>query len=438
VNQEQEKEILRRARVSDSLFDLNNVQSFYPGTKIKNGVDTGEPCLVVGVTKKVRSEDLRNEDLIPELIGDNLQTDVVEESELSRFGNCGLSESLGQGVPPYGPCDGHDYNSSGDPFANALGGISIGPNDPLRRWSGTLGFIAKDVTDSKLVGVSNNHVLGDYVDTDYSPLGCYLENGELLDEFKLNEDMSPLVQNMIQTPSVPDSSRNSVILGEVKRAIATKWGSSVLPANTVDAAIVELTEDIHPMTDLAHLSESALKVAVAKIGERVSKSGRTTGVTGVSSSTRIVSTNYTVAIGSGCEDGLKTKFTDCIKFNWNAERSNNWEFFSYAGDSGSAIMMDEATGSSLVGLLFAGTYFQNSTSMPNPPYGTGVACKIQNVFSALNIEAWNGNVICGANSRFVKVNGRCYRNSNTSKPLELISHQNHEKYGTLGECVGDL
>jgi len=42
---EEEKRIIDRSRVDDGIFDMQNVQSFYPGTKIKNGVDTGEPCL---------------------------------------------------------------------------------------------------------------------------------------------------------------------------------------------------------------------------------------------------------------------------------------------------------------------------------------------------------------------------------------------------------
>jgi hypothetical protein len=436
---EEEKRIIDRSRVDDGIFDMQNVQSFYPGTKIKNGVDTGEPCLVVGVTKKESPERLRSGDMVPSSIGDNIKTDIVEEDEISRYGSCANNGVLGAGSTPRGPCDGHDYDLGSNPFINSHGGISIGPTDAARSWSGTLGFIAKDKSDSRLVGVSNNHVIGDYVDTNYSSLGCYVENGELSDLFKVDQDMRPIVENVIQTPSIPDSiSENFVHLGKVKRSVPTKWGSGVLPANTVDAGIIELNPEIQPMTDLAYLSTDALRVGSARIGARVSKSGRTTGVTGVSDEisnpTTIISTNYTVAISSGCGDGLKTKFTDCIKFNWNTSMGNNWEFFSYAGDSGSAIMMDDNGQNKLIGLLFAGTYFQNSNQMPNPPYGTGIACKIQNVFDKLNIEAWNGNVICVGDSPFASLNGRCYWNTRAQRNTALVSHTNRKLHDSLQEC----
>lgn len=439
---EEEKEIIRLAGLKDGIFDLKNVQSFYPGTKVKNGVDTGEPCMIIGVTKKEDINKLDPKDWIPSNLANGIKTDIVEEDEIFRFGSCGLSSVIGPNAAPTGACEGHDYNSDSQPFSNLQGGISIGPKDSDRAWSGTLGIIAKDKTDSKLVALSNNHVLGDYVDTNHSSLGCYLENGELADSFKVDDSMQPIVENVIQTPSVPDSKGSSSIdLGKVKRCVPTKWGSGVLPANTVDAGIVELNAEIQPMTDLAYLTEDSLRIAEAKVGARVSKSGRTTGVTGVSDSvsnpTRIVSTNYTVAIGSGCGDGLKTKFTDCIKFNWNSSIDNNWEFFSYAGDSGSAVLMDENQEKKLIGLLFAGTYFSKTSSMPNPPYGTGIACKIQNVFDALNLETWNGNVICDSESQFLKVNGKCYQNTSFQKPKDSITHTQAEEYQTLDACRGD-
>ena len=441
MNQDQEKQIIERSGIEDGIFDLKNVQSFYPGTKIKNGVDTGEPCMVIGVTKKENIENLEGKDLIPGVLGGSVKTDIVEESEISRYGGCAGRETIGTNSVPSGPCDGHDYKKSGDPFINAHGGISIGPSDSLRLWSGTLGFIARDKIDKKLVGVSNNHVLGDYVDTFYSHLGCYLDGEEVLDAFKVDKNLKPIVENIIQTPSVPDATGGSVVLGKVKRSIPTKWGSGWLPDNTVDAGIVELSESIQPMVDLTGLSEDALTVGEAKIGARVSKSGRTTGVTGVSDEvsnpTTIVSTNYTVAISSGCGDGLKTKFSNCIKFNWNAGRNNNWEFFSYAGDSGSAIMMDDSGQKKLIGLLFAGTHFSSSNNMPNPPYGTGVACKIDSVFNALNIEPWNGRVVCANDSNFIKINGSCYKSSRAEKPIQQVTHTEHAGHATEEQCLNN-
>ena len=158
MNPAEEREILSRASVDDSLFAKKNVQSYYPGTKVSNGVDTGEPCLIVGVTKKIDSVSLSKKDLIPLVLGDNIKTDVVEEPEITRYGSCGSRGHLGSGNAPNGPCDGHAFNSEGNPYKNAQGGISIGPSDPGRAWSGTLSLIVRDKSDGKLVGLSNNHV----------------------------------------------------------------------------------------------------------------------------------------------------------------------------------------------------------------------------------------------------------------------------------------
>lgn len=46
-------------------------------TKIKNGKSTGEPCITVFVTRKIRASELKPDELIPPEI-DGVKTDVVE------------------------------------------------------------------------------------------------------------------------------------------------------------------------------------------------------------------------------------------------------------------------------------------------------------------------------------------------------------------------
>ena len=79
---EEEKEIIRLAGLKDGIFDLKNVQSFYPGTKVKNGVDTGEPCMIIGVTKKEDINKLDPKDWIPSNLANGIKTDIVEEDEI--------------------------------------------------------------------------------------------------------------------------------------------------------------------------------------------------------------------------------------------------------------------------------------------------------------------------------------------------------------------
>ncbi|RLG75434.1 MAG: hypothetical protein DRO14_04605 [Thermoprotei archaeon] len=46
-------------------------------TKIRGGKDTGEPCITVFVTRKVKASKLRPDELIPPEI-DGVKTDVIE------------------------------------------------------------------------------------------------------------------------------------------------------------------------------------------------------------------------------------------------------------------------------------------------------------------------------------------------------------------------
>jgi len=46
-------------------------------TKVKNGKNTGEPCITVFVARKVKASELRPDELIPPEIG-GVKTDVVE------------------------------------------------------------------------------------------------------------------------------------------------------------------------------------------------------------------------------------------------------------------------------------------------------------------------------------------------------------------------
>ncbi|MGL5244892.1 MAG: hypothetical protein ACRC7R_06955 [Sarcina sp.] len=69
---------------SDFFLSKANVIGIGLGTKIVNGIDTGELCIKVLVTKKVPIEDLKPEDVIPEIyLG--VKTDVVEVGTLTPF-----------------------------------------------------------------------------------------------------------------------------------------------------------------------------------------------------------------------------------------------------------------------------------------------------------------------------------------------------------------
>lgn len=60
-----------------------NVVMAYAGTKKVNGKDTGEPCIVVGVSKKIKN--LPKESLVPKEINGEVITDVIEVPKIYSY-----------------------------------------------------------------------------------------------------------------------------------------------------------------------------------------------------------------------------------------------------------------------------------------------------------------------------------------------------------------
>ncbi|RLI87756.1 MAG: hypothetical protein DRP01_01105 [Archaeoglobales archaeon] len=69
---------MREAEIDKLIRSKPNVLSWRDDlTKVKNGRDTGEPCITVFVARKVKASELRPDELIPPEI-DGKKTDVVE------------------------------------------------------------------------------------------------------------------------------------------------------------------------------------------------------------------------------------------------------------------------------------------------------------------------------------------------------------------------
>ena len=70
-------------KILKELMSKRNVVSVGRGHKKVGGKDTGIPCIVVGVTKKVPLADLSAQDIIPRKIGNHPEeVDVVEVGEI--------------------------------------------------------------------------------------------------------------------------------------------------------------------------------------------------------------------------------------------------------------------------------------------------------------------------------------------------------------------
>ena len=86
--------------IEDGIHHKKNVIGITHGTKITNGVDTGEDCIVVEVKEKVDLSDLTSNDEIPSILSDGkTKTDVIVAPEAFALGVCPASS---------GACKNHD------------------------------------------------------------------------------------------------------------------------------------------------------------------------------------------------------------------------------------------------------------------------------------------------------------------------------------------
>lgn len=212
----------------------------------------------------------------------------------------------------------------------APGGVSV---DAISGTAGTLGGWVWDTTDDTIVALSNHHVFGHVAGT-----------------------------NTIQPGPFDGGSSPADKIGDVKRGIVR----TVSGPNTVDAGISDVDGDDLYELSVPEIGPAVYALGVGALDTLVEKYGRTTEHT----------------FGEITDVDLVTMvsgfpFTDCMNIEVVAP-SPDW---SAGGDSGSLVFSQTpiADGSNIkpvVGLHFAG-----------PPGGTsGVACKIQNVFSQLDLN----------------------------------------------------
>ncbi len=212
------------------------------------------------------------------------------------------------------------------------GGASIGtPPPPGIIDVGTLGGWVWDLEDDSIVMLSNEHVLG-------SSSGV----------------------NIVQPGTLDGGSFPDDIIGQVKRGIPR----STSAVNTVDCSIGDPADEDIFESQIIDIAPAVYALEIAALDMEVEKFGRTTEHTfGI-----VTDVDLTTSLTSG------HTFSDCIRVDV-ASPSLDW---SAGGDSGSLVMsrqvIDADSGiKPAVGLHFAGasTY--------------GIGCKIQNVFSALNL-----------------------------------------------------
>jgi hypothetical protein len=316
------------------LFALSNVQGVGYGNMTKCGETRGKG-IVVTVSKKIPETELHARDVIPRTLNGEA-VDVIEVGEIKALQM--------------------DRTAKYRPFPM---GVSVGHKDIT---AGTAGCIVHKNGEKFLL--SNNHVLanvnsgsaGDHI---LQP-GPY-DGGKDTPEYIVGT-LAEYVK--IKFPSC----LYSVVLTQILNFLSFSFGSTVTfnyskkkfspsTANKVDCALAKLVSDIanDKIVDLGYINN----IGVAKVGDTVWKSGRTTST----KSGPIALTNYITQVNMG-EKG-NAYFDD--------QYLVNQEGFSSGGDSGSAVIRKDGDCITLVGLLFAGS---DKVTVVN---------KIQNVFDLLDI-----------------------------------------------------
>ncbi len=348
--------IIKTKEVSAYLKD-NNIHSVYVGKKQTNGVLTDKLSLVFVVSEKRPINDLKGSTPIPKTILSAL-TDVRVAKIAEMLGDNGCNDCNG----PY-PCTGHSHAST-PTMTNIYGGVGIYYNS-----GGTYGFtaIATDaIGNEHIVGVTNNHVLGQYS----SPGIC----GSQTQPTGTVYPVKPVGNSFGKIDNNP---------------IGTAWKNARTTAtnNKVDVGIMHLNENF-ANTITYGLSTGPYEWITEQefnsvpIGTQIYKSGARTGI--VTKFAEITAKTSSLNVKLGCNQIVG--FIDCITVHGTNTKHKNDNGYRIAsnGDSGSPIFLLINGKLKLLGLLFAGScegFNDNPSDQYNPDRieNYAIVCKIWNI-----------------------------------------------------------
>lgn len=386
----------------EELYNItpDDVHGVSLGYKYRDGVNTGRIGIVFNVIKKQNISDLKPSDVLPSTItidGVDMITDVVEASLAMN-----LSCYINKNNPPYQGFVSTDTNITrlqgfqGPLLTPMKGGQQITqyptawqPVSGTSRFSftvGTLGLLCLDSIDSRVVGLTNSHVLI------YRNLIATARDttSESIDPYNIYHDMTWAGDGNKYPPGVVAHNvyPNFNNVGRLKRYIPiVKTG-----LNYVDAAIympVDSYIDVESSYNTWHRSDddyytnkpippfattSEIDGLIAW-GRRISSTGRTTGPKGFavrSANCELKITGLGVAM-SVSQAGTILNYGDVIAY----QHVDGSLWPSAGGDSGSALIAEIDGVEKIIGICFAGNG------------GSGFACRIDRVAQELRIEAYS-------------------------------------------------
>ncbi len=328
--------VIHALRVSTpGLLELPNVVGVGGGRKHVKGHCTGRPAVTVLVTKKVHQRHLQSYHMVPKTIGD-VCTDVVEVGHIAALGRTSK-------MRPAQP------------------GTSIGH---FKITAGTFGAVVYDLETGEPLILSNNHVLANSTsgrDGRAKVGDAILQPGKY--DKGTTDDMIARLHRFVpiyprdMSPQCEMATALEKMLNRLIRLFRHNYYLKlfrVTPAvNLVDAAVAKPLSPDLVIPDILDIGVPK-GIAEAAVGDRVVKSGRTSG-TGWGT-VDVVRT--TLRIGMG--DVGEAVFEDQVVTSHMAE----------PGDSGSLVLNED---NKAVGLLSAGS---DTVS---------IFSRIQNVFEALKV-----------------------------------------------------
>lgn len=318
------------AQEAYKLLSTPGVNVVKPATRQKGGVDTGQPCISIGVTRKKPLAEIRPEHRIPGKMS-GLQMDVIERPVIKAL----------------------DYK-----VRPVIGGISGFVADIASSY-GTIGGIVIQSSTGDLVALTNNHVAG----LAYDPAYLQPTWGRL----------SAVGEDFMQPPLVMGGVDPDDVIGSVLVCPRIRFGTDTdTPANIIDAAIISIDDIDVPWFSVNTIHAGPFPFGDAYHGLAVKKSGAATGVT----SGTVTATN--AAINVLYNDVIQPE--NYAKFVNQIEVTGTGTIVA-GGDSGSIVFGIFDGVITIIGLLTSGsddTFYANH---------------IDDVASFLGIEAWNGSIV---------------------------------------------
>jgi len=300
------------------LLNLPNVIGYGKGHKHVGGKNTGKPVLTVLVKKKVPRDKLEACHIIPKKI-DKCPTDVIEVGEVVALNRT-------------------------DRERPARPGLSIGH---YRITAGTFGAVVYDEKTGEPLILSNNHVLANSTDgrDGRAKIGDPILQPGRYDGGTDKEDVIARLYRYVPI-SLAVSSPNCKIASSVEKLLnkivrkfrrnyQVKLYTLTTSPNLVDAAVAKPLSDDLIRPDIIDIGVPK-GIAEVDVGDRVVKSGRTTGT----NSGRVKVVQATIKISMG--DIGEAIFADQVITTRMAQ----------PGDSGSVVLNER---NEVVGLLSAGS-----------------------------------------------------------------------------------